>query len=195
MKSAVLKQAFHKLELSRIVHRISANSSADIPLMQHVKHNVFKPLFIDIGLATHLLKIRLMDLENIMLINEGELAEQFIGQQLLTRQPFFIDKELFYWVREKRDSNAEIDYLVESGNTTIPVEVKAGKTGTLKSLHVFMLEKKKGYAIRFNADLPSLTDVETTVKMKSSNEQVNYKLLSMPLYLVNFFDEIEIPGE
>ncbi|OQX73544.1 MAG: hypothetical protein B6D64_13760 [Bacteroidetes bacterium 4484_276] len=195
VKSAVLKQAFHKLELSRIVHRISANSSADIPLMQHVKHNVFKPLFIDIGLATHLLKIRLIDLENIMLINEGELAEQFIGQQLLTRQPFFIDKELFYWVREKRDSNAEIDYLVESGNTTIPVEVKAGKTGTLKSLHVFMLEKKKGYAIRFNADLPSLTDVETTVKMKSSNEQVNYKLLSMPLYLVNFFDEIEIPGE
>jgi hypothetical protein len=97
-------------------------------------------------------------------------------------------------MREKRDSNAEIDYLIESANSTIPIEVKAGKTGTLKSLHVFMLEKKKHYAVRFNTDLPSLTDVGTTIKMKSSNQQVEYKLLSLPLYLVNFFDEIEIPS-
>ncbi len=191
VKSTFLKQAFQKLELSRIVHRISATPSANVPLMQHIKSNIFKPLFIDIGLATHLLKIRLMDLENLLLINEGELAEQFIGQQLLTRDPHFIDKELFYWVREKKDSNAEVDYLIESENQVIPIEVKAGKTGTLKSLHVFMLEKEKPFAIRFNADLPSKTDVKTTVKMQSSNKQVEYQLLSLPLYLVNFVDFIK----
>lgn len=187
-KSTDLKQAFEKLELSRVVHRISATPSADIPLMQHTKPGYFKPLFIDIGLATHVLKIRLMDLENLMLINEGELAEQFIGQQLLTRHPFFIDKELFYWIRENKDSNAELDYLIESGNSVIPIEVKAGKTGTLKSLHVFMMEKEKNFAIRFNVDLPSLTQVSTTIKMKDSMEQVTYRMLSLPLYLVNFVD-------
>jgi predicted AAA+ superfamily ATPase len=187
-KSIGLKQAFEKLELSRVVHRISATPSADIPLTQLAKPGNFKPLFIDIGLATHVLKIRLMDLENLMLINEGELAEQFIGQQLLTRRPFFIDKELFYWIRENKDSNAEVDYLIESENSVIPIEVKAGKTGTLKSLHVFMMEKEKNLAIRFNVDLPSLTQVSTTIKMKDSMEQVAYRLLSLPLYLVNFVD-------
>ncbi len=133
-----------------------------------------------------------MDLENLMLVNEGELAEQFIGQQLLAREPYFIDNELYYWIRENKDSNAEIDFLIESGNTTIPIEVKAGKTGTLKSLHVFMLEKKKDFAIRFNTDLPSLTEINTSVKMKNENQSVEYKLLSLPMYLVNFVDKFQL---
>lgn len=187
-KSASLKAAFRKLELSRIIHRVSATSSASLPLMQYIKHEVFKPVFIDIGLASHILKVRLIDPENLMLINEGELAEQFIGQQLLAREPFFIDQALFYWVREKSDSNAEIDFLVEAAGNIIPIEVKAGKTGTLKSLHIFMLEKYKLFALRFNADLPSLTNVKTAVKMKDALQPVEYQLKSLPLYLVNFID-------
>jgi uncharacterized protein len=194
-KSTPLKAAFQKLELSRIVHRVSATSSADLPLLQFAKNNVIKPVFLDIGLATHILKIRLIDPQNLMLVNEGELAEQFIGQQLLTREPLYIDHELFYWVREKSDSNAEVDFLVEAAGSAIPIEVKAGKTGTLKSLHVFMLEKNKPLALRFNADLPSSNDVNTTVKMKEAIEPVEYRLLSLPLYLVNFIDweNIRIP--
>jgi len=191
-KSTIINQAFVKLELSRIVHRIQATSSANVPLMQYADEKTFKPLFVDIGLATHLLKIRLMDLENLMLVNEGELAEQFIGQQLLARKPYFINNELYYWLRENKDSNAEVDYLLESGNTTVPIEVKAGKTGTLKSLHIFMLEKKKEFAIRFNTDLPSLTEIKTSVKMKNENQPMEYELLSLPMYLVNFVDKFQL---
>jgi predicted AAA+ superfamily ATPase len=161
-------------------------TNVQVPLNQFARQNAFKPLFLDIGLATHLLRIRLLDLEELMLINEGELAEQFIGQQLLAFEPFFIDPELFYWKREQKDANAEIDYLITHGSKTIPVEVKAGKTGTLKSLHVFMLEYGKKFAIRFNTGLDSKTEVKTTVKMKSGNKSVAYQLLSLPLYLVNF---------
>ncbi len=186
LKSDAIRKAFEKLELSRIAHRVSATSSVQLPLMQFANQKDFKPLFLDIGLATHLLKIRLPDLEELMLVNEGELAEQFIGQQLLASEPFFINTELFYWRREQKDSNAELDYLVTHGSTTVPVEVKAGKTGTLKSLHVFMLEYGKNLAIRFNTDLPSITEVKTTVKMKSGNKSVAYRLLSLPLYMVNF---------
>jgi predicted AAA+ superfamily ATPase len=95
VKSSVLKQAFDKLGLSRIAHRVSSTSSANVPLMQYVDYETFKPLFLDIGLATHLLKIRLIDLENLMLINEGELAEQFIGQQLFAREPFLSTMNCF----------------------------------------------------------------------------------------------------
>ena len=190
LKSTVLKQIIEKLELSRIMHRVSATTTNKAPLLQGIKPNIFKPVFFDIGLATHLLKIRLTDLENIMTANEGELAEQFIGQQLLTREPHFIDGELFYWVRESRDSNAEIDYLLEVGNNAYPVEVKAGKTGTLKSLHVFVLEKKIQFAFRFNTDMPNITRVNTTVKMKTGNQDVEYQLISLPLYMVNYLNQI-----
>jgi len=190
VKSTNLKQAFEKLERSRVIHRVSATSTVEIPLNQNIKQNVFKPLYADIGLARHILGVRLIDPEKLMLINEGEMAEQFIGQQLLCRKPEFIDRELYYWVREKADSNAEIDYLFEYFNQVLPVEVKAGKTGTLKSLHVFMKEKNKALALRFNADLPGKTDVKTSLKMKNTIEQVDYKLISLPLYLVNYVDNI-----
>ncbi len=190
VKSTYLKQAFTKLEMSRVIQRVVATSSAAIPLDNDVKEDVFKPLFFDIGLASHIQKVRLRDLDNLMLLNEGALAEQFIGQQLLTRKPFFIDRRLFYWNREKRDSNAEIDYLLEVENKVIAVEVKAGKTGSLKSLHVFMSEKKKDFAIRFNTDLPGLADVKVSAKIGDSVKPVEYQLLSLPLYMVNFIDEL-----
>ncbi|NOX85741.1 MAG: AAA family ATPase, partial [Chlorobi bacterium] len=96
----------------------------------------------------------------------------------------------YYWIREKRDASAEIDYLMEVENKVIPVEVKAGKTGSLKSLHVFMAEKEKDYAIRFNTDLPVMTDVTVSAKIGNVVRPVEYRLLSLPLYLVNFADEM-----
>ena len=192
VKSVYLKDALIKLELSRIIRRIFATSSADIPLENNVKESVYKPLFLDVGLVSHILRVRLKSLENLMLLNEGDIAEQFIGQQLLVRKPFFIDRKLYYWNREKRDANAEIDYLVEIENKIIPVEVKAGKTGALKSLQVFMAEKKKDFAIRFNTDTPNLTDVEVSVKMGDSVKPVKYRLLSLPLYMINFLDDLNL---
>jgi len=192
VKSMYLKQAFTKLEMSRIIHRIMATSSATIPLENNLKEDVFKPLFFDIGLVSHILKVRLRDLDNLMLLNEGALAEQFIGQQLLCRQPFFIDRQLFYWNREKRDASAEIDYIVEIENKVIPIEVKAGKTGSLKSLQVFVAEKQKDFAIRFNTDLPSLTEANVSLRFGKTVKPVTYNLLSLPLYMVGFIDEI--PG-
>lgn len=192
VKSIYLKQAFAKLEMSRVVQRVMATSSAAVPLENNVKKDVFKPLFCDIGLVSHILKVRLKDLDNLMLLNEGALAEQFIGQQLLTRQPFFIDRQLFYWNREKRDASAEIDYLVDIDNKVIPVEVKAGKTGSLKSLQVFMSEKQKDFAIRFNTDLPGLTDVNVLLKIGNTVKPVAYQLLSLPLYMVCFIDKIQL---
>jgi hypothetical protein len=54
-----------------------------------------------------------------------------------------------------------------------------------------MLEKKKDFAIRFNTDLPSQTEIKTSVKMKNENQSVEYTLLSLPMYLVNFIDKFQ----
>ena len=89
-----------------------------------------------------------------------------------------------YWLREGRSNNAEVDYVCELGGRIVPIEVKAGRTGTLKSLHQFVAEKRVPFAVRFDADLPALHTVEAEVRHGRGSERIRYPLLSLPLYLV-----------
>lgn len=73
-----------------------------------------------------------------------------------------------------------MDYLVSHGPAVVPIEVKAGKTGSLRSLHTFMASKGGQIALRFNADVPSTTEVVTDV---SRIGNAHYRLLSLPLYM------------
>lgn len=188
IRSDAVRRALDLLNMSRIVHLVHNTKATEIPLEHGMVEKVFKTLFLDIGLGNHVLKLRLTDLENKGLNNEGSLAEQFVGQELLCFPPYFIENSIYYWMREQRNSSAEIDYVVQSGNQILPVEVKAGKTGTLKSLQIYVAEKKLDRAIRFNADLPSVVQVDTSVKINNTMEQVNFRLVSLPFYLVREID-------
>ena len=118
------------------------------------------------------------------LVNAGPGAEQFVGQHLqflLADRP---NRELTYWLREGRSKNAEVDYVCEIGGYIVPIEVKAGRTGSLKSLHQFVAEKRVPFAVRFDADPPALHRVEADVRRGHVPERVRYPLLSLPLYLV-----------
>jgi hypothetical protein len=95
--------------------------------------------------------------------------------------PYYETPELYYWVREAKSAAAEVDYLLTCGQHIVPVEIKAGTTGSLKSLHQFLKEKNRHFALRFNADVPSL--LNDTKKM-TDGSTVNYDLLSLPLYMV-----------
>jgi len=72
--------------------------------------------------------------------------------------------------------------LLSQGTTIIPVEVKAGKSGSLKSLHVFIGEKQRDFALRYYAGLPLLSKARTSV---AGMKPVDYRLLSLPFYLIN----------
>ncbi len=145
--------------------------------------NIFKPLFFDIGLVNSIGNIQLVNIQELITVNEGSLAEQFIGQELITIEKPYIDSQLFYWMREKKSASAEVDYLFQHNNNLFPVEVKAGKTGSLKSLHIYLLEKKLKIGIRFNLDLPSFGELSTKARIGSSTEELNYNLISLPLYM------------
>ncbi len=188
IRSDAIRKALDLLSMSRIIHLIHNTKATGILLEYGVVEKVFKTLFLDIGLSNHILKLRLTDLENMRLSNEGSLAEQFIGQELLCLPPYFTEKDIYYWTREKRNSSAEIDYVIQSGNKVIPIEVKAGKTGTLKSLQIYVTEKKLDKAIRFNGDLPSSIQVDTSIKINNNMETVNFQLISLPFYLVQEFN-------
>ena len=72
--------------------------------------------------------------------------------------------------------------MISLGAQIIPIEVKAGKTGSLKSLHAFLRARNLVFGLRFNSDMPSLLESEI---VNSGAEKRGFHLLSLPLYLAN----------
>ncbi len=96
-----------------------------------------------------------------MLVNAGAVCEQLVGQHLLLSGAYYEEPSLYCWMRDKPNSSAEVDYLLAHGPHVVPVEVKAGATGRLKSLHLFLSEKNRDFGLRFNSDVPSMIDTRT----------------------------------
>ncbi|NGX34060.1 MAG: hypothetical protein K1060chlam1_00407 [Candidatus Anoxychlamydiales bacterium] len=165
-----LKNALNKLSDAGLIILVHATSAAGLPFITHKNEKKCKMLFLDIGLAKRACSLGLEVLfkEDLLLVNNGALAEQFVGQELLAN---IIKDELnglYSWVREKKNSSAEIDYLISVGSKIIPIEVKAGAIGKLRSLHIFLEEKKSPLGIRISQKPFSYND----------------KILSIPFYLI-----------
>jgi predicted AAA+ superfamily ATPase len=192
LSAKIIKSALFKLEMSRIIHLVRRTRSVNVPINQMIVANDFKPLFLDIGLANHLSGIRLIEIQDLVTAYEGTLAEQFVGQQLIAAlSHHYLDAKLYYWKREEKNANAEIDYLLQLRNKIVPVEVKAGKTGSLKSLHVFLAQYEKNFAIRFNADLPSVgKNLQAKINVKDRIVEVVFNLISLPLYMAELVDKV-----
>lgn len=188
-KARDTEKSLHLLEQARIIYRVNHSDGNGVPLGAERNEKRSKGLFLDVGLLSAVEGLSLRDIEDpyhIMMINSGALAEQFIGQHLLYMNDFYRLPELYYWSRQKSHSSAEIDYLVTHGRHVIPVEVKAGKTGTLRSLHVFMEEKRATKAIRFYTGPCAVADVKSSLPGSS----LQYRLLSLPLFLVEQWKRI-----
>lgn len=183
-RSGELKEALDMLEMSRVVHLIRHSPANGIPLDAEDVSKLFKPLFLDIGLCSHLCGLNLLGAEAVLTVNEGMLAEQFVGQELLCQEPPFQSRRLFYWHREQKNANAEIDYLTCHNHHVIPIEVKSGTSGSLKSLHVFLAVKGRTLGVRLNINKPSLESLRATMTLEDKPTPLAYTLLSLPLYLV-----------
>jgi len=143
-KAQATDQALDALCRAGVAHRVHHSSGNGVPLMAEEKTNLFKVLFLDIGLMGRSLGLRASDLvepESFERVNEGALSEQWIGQHLLDLRPMAAAPRLHYWVREKTGALAEVDYLLTQGPKVFPVEVKSGATTRRKSLEVFLSEK------------------------------------------------------
>jgi hypothetical protein len=122
-------------------------------------------------------------LDDRQLINEGAMAEQFIGQHLLYHRGLSDPPQLCYWLRQQKSANAEVDYVISQGNLIVPVEVKAGKSGTLKSLLQFVYSKNAGLGVRFDLNPPSIQKVNHALRADSTGS-ITFDLISLPLYMV-----------
>jgi uncharacterized protein len=184
MSTAPLKQALDLLSKARIYHQVTATLGNGLPLAAESNEKFFKVIMLDCGLCSASLGLSLHQLRSvseISMINNGTIAKQLTGQILRTITPPYFPPSIFYWQRERKGAEAEIDYIIQHENEVIPVEVKAGRTGTLKSLHQFMREKKKKIAVRINSDFPSIVQVSVKDPLGNPTE---YSLISLPFYLL-----------
>lgn len=190
VKSADLRTALEQLERSRIITLVHHTSANGIPLGAEASERHFKPLLLDIGLCNNLCGLSLQDVAKLLTVQEGRLAEQFVGQELRNLGPPFQEHPLFYWHREEKNANAEVDYVWTHEDNIIPIEVRAGTSGSLKSTHVFLAEKGRNIAVRLNMDQPSVGTFTAPLSGKAGVRDVTYTLLSLPLYLTDQLDRL-----
>jgi len=186
-RSAKIKEAVELLAKARVCHKVCHSRCTGLPLYAEANDSIYKLLFMDIGLANYVCGLdwtAISGMDDQQLVNEGGLAEQFIGQHLVNLSQGLDPPQVQYWLREGKTSNAELDYVISRGNWIIPVEVKSGKSGSLKSLHQFMCQKKMNFAVRFDLNPPSCQEVAHALLTAEGCAEVKFSLISLPLYAV-----------
>ncbi len=158
IRSSVVKEALDLLRLAGLIIPVYATTGNGFPLGTGVSGNIVKYLYIDSGL---LLAILSLDMGNISelteqillgtapdLVNKGSLTEMSAGLEIIKYMPPERRPELYYWVKEARNSLAEVDYVMMKSMKILPIEVKAGRQGGMKSLYTFMELKNITGAVR-----------------------------------------------
>lgn len=175
-KIPTIKKAFESITMARLINKINAVSTPELPMQYNASEKKFKTVFLDIGLMNRYINLdysELFNTNNLMAAYRGSLAEQFVCQEFQNHH-----KQLYYWSRDARNSNAEVDLLLQTKNKVYPIEVKEGSAGKLKSLHLY----KENYK-------PQLSVVLYTGLPHYLKEQ---EILFMPLYYAGSLAEYGI---
>jgi uncharacterized protein len=183
-KTLPLKDAFRMLSMARVVTPVQRTAANAIPRAAEVDDRYQKVSLLDIGLyatQTGIDAAVVAGQPDLTLVNEGQLAEQFVGQELRACRPFNEEPALFTWVREAKNSNAEVDYVIQVGARVVPVEVKVGATGRLRSLHMMVSEKKLDLAVRVSSAPLQRSTVATSLPIGARR---TFCVLQVPFYLV-----------
>ena len=186
-KAATTRADIELLCMARVLSKVVHSHCNGLPLQADADARVYKLIFMDVGLMNAVCGLgwhAIESLSEVRLVNEGVMAEQFIGQHIQDLLAGSPNRELAYWLREGRVTNAEVDYVAAFDGRIVPIEVKAGASGGLKSLHQFVAEKGVPLAVRFDAAPPSIQTVRTSVQRGGAQKEVVYRLVSLPLYLV-----------
>jgi len=149
--NARVKQALELLIMAGLAIPVTHSAANGIPIGAEINPKYRRIIPCDTGIFLHVLGI---DISKILLtddfktVNHGALAEIFAGLELLKNGGTYAQRQLYCWSREKAQSSAQIDYLIQLGTSIIPIEVKSGVQGGMKSLEIFMKEKNIPRGIR-----------------------------------------------
>lgn len=146
-----IKEAVELLTMAGLVIPVYRTPGNGIPLGTGADSSYFKLLILDTGLFQRMLNLTISQLftsNDWEVINKGAIAEQFAGLELLKSASPYQQTTLYFWQREAKSSNAEVDYLVQQGDVICPIEIKSGIKGSMRSLYLYLEEKSIALGIR-----------------------------------------------
>ncbi len=150
-----IKDALDMIVMAGLAIKVFHTSAQGLPLGAGIDSRKFKVILFDFGLYQKLLGLDISSIiadNNFTALNKGSLAELFVGLEIIKNNPSSLRSDLYYWHREKRASNAEVDYVIQKGNDILPVEVKSGYSGQMQSLRLFMQEHNSKMGIRVSLE-------------------------------------------
>lgn len=157
-KTAEVKKALELLIKANIFIPVTHTNANGLPLGNERDDSYRKMLLLDTGLMLRLLNMTMGDITEITthvltatatdLVNKGPMAEMLAGLELLHYRSPHLQYELFYWLRQAKNATAEVDYILPYSMQVLPMEIKAGVQGGMKSLWDFMRDKGLSQAIR-----------------------------------------------
>ncbi|KJD36831.1 ATPase AAA [Tamlana sedimentorum] len=176
-RSREVSEAFKNLDAAKVIQLIYPTTNLEVPIMPDIKKSP-RLQFLDTGLINHDLKIQadLLALNDLSKAYKGAIIPHIITQEILSLNTISTSKPNF-WVREKAQASSEVDLAIQYKDKIIPVEIKSGATGALKSLHEFIERTNHNYAIRMYAGAFKIETHETPKQKKP------YKLMNLPYYL------------
>jgi predicted AAA+ superfamily ATPase len=161
------------LATAGVIHKVYDTAAQGVPLGAQIDPDSFKIIFLDVALAQVILGL---DITEWLLsteqpwVNKGEIVEAFVGQELLAYSRPLQKQQLYYWTRNERTAQAEVDYVTTIKQDIIPIEVKSGAGSTLKSMHIFLENHQHSpFGIRFS----------------TQNYSVYENIYSYPLYAIS----------
>jgi predicted AAA+ superfamily ATPase len=181
-KSREMGEALKVLEKAMLIYLLYPSSSVKPPLLPNMK-KFPKLQVLDTGMLNYFggLQKDLFGKKDIDSVYQGKIAEHIVGQELLAAETSPLYK-LHFWNREKKQSNAEVDFLIQYENLIVPVEVKSAAAGRLRSLHQFMDRAPHKYAVRVYSGKLEVGQIKTLNGKK-------FILLNLPLYLAGSIPE------
>ena len=159
-----VKEALELLTMAGMILPITHSAANGIPLGAEINPKMRKFIVFDSGIFQRLMGLKLADVllhNDFESINKGALAELNVGLELVKSAPCYQRQNLYYWHREAKSSNAEVDYLIQQNTAIVPIEVKAGTKGSMQSLNIFMDLKQSPKGIRVSLEnFASYTNIE-----------------------------------
>ncbi|MDR1951108.1 MAG: ATP-binding protein [Bacteroidales bacterium] len=149
--NAQVKQALDLLMMAGLIYSITRTDANGIPLGSEINLKFQRFILLDTGLFQRVLKLDVSQIllsDDFQVVNSGAIAEIFVGLELMKASSCYDPDNLYYWERQKRQANAQVDFVIQLGEDIVPVEVKSGTQGAMQSMRIFMAEKESKKGIR-----------------------------------------------
>jgi predicted AAA+ superfamily ATPase len=175
-RSREVSEAMKSIDSGGLIKLIYPTTALSPPIQSDFKKSP-RLQFLDVGIVNNIRGVQadLIGMNDLSKEYKGALIPHLITQELISLN---LEKQTKpnFWVRDKAYASAEVDLVYQFKNYIIPIEIKSGKTGTLKSLHQFINRTNHNYAVRIYGGEFNIQDQHTP-------EGKAYKLMNLPYYL------------